>query len=158
MRLRESTIIAADATAVWPLLADPLLQADWNPKIVSIERERAGPVRHGERFEMLYRMGARENLSRVEVTAVQPFERVVFVHRMQGTSGEQVVEEAYEISPHGQSVRLVQTVDLTRAGIPWVAAVVVWVIHRFGRNAEKAYLARLRTLAERPVNGITLSG
>ena len=75
MQLRESTVILADAASVWPFLADPVLQADWNPKLVSIERERSGPVRFGERFEVIYRMSGRENHSRVEVTVARPLER-----------------------------------------------------------------------------------
>src|SRR3954462_4138194 len=98
MRLRESTIVAAEASDVWPFLADPVLQADWNPKVVSIDRERSGPVRLGERFEMIYRMSGRENQSRVEVTIAQPAERVAFLHRVKGKFAEQIVEESYEIS------------------------------------------------------------
>ena len=77
MRIRESIVISADAATVWPFLADPVMQAEWNPKVVSIDRERSGPVRFGERFEMIYRMSGRENHSRVEVTVAQPSERVV---------------------------------------------------------------------------------
>ncbi len=59
MRLRYSVIISADASAIWPFLADPVMQADGNPKVVSIERERSGPVRFNERFEVIYWMRGR---------------------------------------------------------------------------------------------------
>ena len=151
MRLRQSTFISADASAVWPLVADPVLQADWNPKVVSVGRERSGPVRAGERFEMIYRMSGRENESRVEVAVAQPPFRVVFVHRVAGKAGEQVVEESYEISPRASGgVEVVQTIDLTAAGIPWPIRLLIWFINRFGssRRGEEPYLDRLKRLAE----------
>ena len=152
MRIRESTIISADAAAVWPFVADPVMQAEWNPKVVSIGRERSGPVRFGERFEMIYRMSGRENQSRVEVTVARPPERVAFLHRVAGKSGEQIVEESYEISPHGDGVKVVQTIDLTRAGIAWPFRLLIWFINRFGFKTEESYLDRLRRLVEQPVS------
>jgi len=150
MRLHESVIISADAAAVWPFLADPVLQADWNPKVVSVDRARSGPVAFGERFEMIYLMSGRENQSRVEVTAVRPSERVVFLHRTAWKSTEQLVEESYEITPHGDGVKVVQTIDLTRAGIPGPFRLLIWFINRFGWNAEEPYLHRLKRLVEQP--------
>jgi hypothetical protein len=150
MRLRQSTIISANASAVWPFLADPVLQADWNPKVVSIDRERSGPVRLGERFDMIYRMSGREHQSRVQVRVAQPARHVVFLHRVAGKSSEQIVEESYEIVTRDDGVRVVQTIDLTRAGIPWPFRLLVWFIGRFGRNAEEPYLDRLKRLVEQP--------
>jgi hypothetical protein len=150
MRLRQSTIISANASAVWPYLADPVLQADWNPKVVSIDRERSGPVRFGERFGMIYRMSGRENQSRVEVTVAQPSECVAFLHRVKWKSAEQIVEESYEISSRGNGVKVVQTINLARAGIPWQFRLLIWFINRFGWNAEQPYLGRLKRLVERP--------
>ena len=150
MRFRQSAHIAADASAVWPYLADPLLQAEWNPKVVSIDRERSGPVRFGERFEMIYRMSGRENQSRVEVTVARPSERVAFLHRVAWKSAEQIVEESYEILSRGNGVKVVQTIDLTRAGIPWPFRLLMWFINRFGWNSEPPYLDRLKRLVEKP--------
>src|SRR5260221_358984 len=150
MRLRESTIIAADADAVWPFLADPALQADWNPKVVSVERKRSGPVQFGERFEMIYRMSGRDRHTLVEVMELQIAQRVVYFHRINGKSAERIVEEAYEISPDGDGVRVVQTIDLTRAGIPWLLRLFIGLIHRYGWSAEEPYLERLKHLVEPP--------
>ncbi len=150
MRLRESIIISADASAVWPFLADPVLQADWNPKVISVDRKRSGPVRYGERFKMIYRMSGGENESRVEVTAVRPSQKVVFVHHTTQKLVEQIVEEWYEISPHRIGVKVVQTIHLTRAGIPWPFRLLIWFISRFGWNAEEPYLDRLKRLIEQP--------
>jgi hypothetical protein len=148
MQLRESVIIAADASAVWPFLADPVLQADWNPKIVSIAREQSGPVRFGERFEMIYRMSGRERQSRVEITDLQPTQRLTFLHRHTWKSSEQIVQESYEISPTGDGVKVVQTIDLSQTGIPWPFRLLIGFIHRFGWNAQEPYLHRLKRLVE----------
>lgn len=153
MRLHQTILISADASVVWPYLADPLLQADWNPKVVSIDRERFGPVRFGERFEMIYRMSGRENQSRVEVTVAQPPARVVFLHRVVWKSSEQTVEECYEIVSRGSGVKVVQTIDLARAGIPWPFRLLIWFINRFGWNTEEPYLDRLKRLVEQPAHG-----
>ena len=147
---------------MWPFLADPVLQAGWNPKVVSVGRERSGPVRRGERFEMVYRMSGREKQSRVEVTAARPPRRVVFLHRTAWRSAEQVVEESYEIAPHRHGVKVVQTIDLARAGIPWPFRPLIWCLHRFGQRDEEAYLDRLKCLVERPAaagqTGIAANG
>lgn len=152
MRVRQSTLISADASAIWPFLADPVMQAEWNPKVVSIDRKRSGPVRLGERFEMIYRMRGRESQSRVEVTFAQAPQRVVFLYRVAWKSAEQIVEESYEMSPRGSGVNVVQTVDFSRAGIPWPFRLLMWFINRFGWNAEEPYLDRLRRLVEQPVS------
>ncbi len=148
MRLIESTIIDADANAVWPHVADPLLQSEWNPKIVSIARDRDGPVLKGERFEVIYRMSSRERETQVEVKTSQRPERVVFVHRMERQSKERFVEESYEITPHAGGVKVVQTIDLSHAGFPILLRPLIWFIHRFGWSAEEPYLDRLKNLLE----------
>jgi hypothetical protein len=150
MRLRECAIIWADASAVWPFLADPVLQADWNPKVVSVGRTRSGPVRFGERFEMIYVMSGRERRSRVEVTACRPLQRIVFLHRMVGDADGRVVEEAYDVVSHDNGVKVIQTIDLSRAGIPWLVRAVMWFISRFGWDAGESNFERLKRVVERP--------
>jgi hypothetical protein len=150
MRLRQSTIISGNALTVWPFLADPALQAEWNPKVLAVRRDRFGPVELGEQFEMLYRMSARDNYTRVEVVASVPSEHVCFVHRTMWKSIEQVVEEAYTVSPRRKGVKVVQTIDLSRAGIPWPLLLLIWSISRFGQPTEEPYLNRLKRLIERP--------
>jgi uncharacterized protein YndB with AHSA1/START domain len=150
MRLLDSVIIAAEAMEVWAFVADPALQKKWNPKIVEVMRERKGAVELGEKFEMVYRMSGQENHTRVEVTAADEGERVVFLHRSIWKSVERIVEEEYAITAHGAGVKVVQTIDFSRAGVPWLLRVVIWVITRFGTKVEKPYLWRLRELVDDP--------
>lgn len=150
MRLRESTLISADASAVWPFLADPVLHANWNPKVVSIDRDRSGAVRSGERFEMLYQMSGRERQNRVEVAVAEPPHRVAFRHLTATRSTEEIVDESYEILPCAAGVKVVRTIDLSRAGISWPVRMLIWFFHRFGSHAEEPYLHRLKRLVEQP--------
>jgi uncharacterized protein YndB with AHSA1/START domain len=149
--MRESVTIAADAQAVWPLVADPVEHARWNSKVVSIARDRNGPVTRGERFEMIYRMSGRDNTTRVEVSHCQPPRSVVFRHRTQWRGREQISEEKYEIEPlaHGaKGVKLTQTLDVSRA-VPWWASALIRFINRFGSRQGTSNLERLRDLVER---------
>jgi uncharacterized protein YndB with AHSA1/START domain len=145
--MRESVIIAADAQAVWPLIADPVEHARWNDKVISIGRERNGPVTRGERFEMIYRMKGRDNTTRVEVTHCQRERCVVFRHRTGWRGHEQVSDEKYEIEPIAHGVRLTQTIDLSRA-VPGWALALIWLINRFGSRRGTSNLQRLSSLVQ----------
>jgi len=148
MKLRQSTEIATTASEVWPYLADPLMQAEWNPKIVSIDRKASGLLRTGETFQMIYRMSGKAHMSRVEITEARFVERLVLVHHISRKSTEQRVEESYEITPLENGVRIVQTLDLRQSGIPFPLRLLIGFIHRVGRDTEEPYLERLKQLAE----------
>jgi uncharacterized protein YndB with AHSA1/START domain len=145
--VRESIDIAADAQAVWPLVADPAQHARWNEKVVSICRERKGPVTRGERFEMTYRVKGGESTTRVEVLECRPPHSVLFRHRTEWRGGEQISDEKYEIERIAHSVRLTQTIDFSQA-LPGWAVVLLRIISRLGSKVGKSNLQGLRDLAE----------
>jgi len=151
MRFQQSTIIAAKLSEVWPFVADPLLQAEWNPKLVSMDRSGTGPVRCGERFRMIYRMSGRDNVSRVEVTESTFPERVVFRHDISIKSKEQTIRESYDLTPLDDGVRIVQTLEMSLAGIPLPLRICMWLVHHVGRDTEEPYLDRLRARMEQLV-------
>jgi hypothetical protein len=99
---------------------------------------------------MIYRMSGRDRESKVEVTALEPSQRIVFRHQMTWKSRQQFVEEQYQLEPCNPGVRVTQIIDLRRAGIPCPFRVLIWCIARFGSSAEPSYLSRLRDLAEQP--------
>jgi len=148
MKIRQNTFIAAAALDVWPFVADPLLQAEWNPNVVSIDRVGSGPVRAGETFRMIYRMSGRDKPSRVEIAEAAPAERVVFLHHFGMESFGQTVAVAFGITPHGEGVKVVQTVDLHPTGLPFPIRILLWFIHRVGRDTEMPHLERLRRIVE----------
>lgn len=150
MRMTESILIAADIATVWPWVADPVAHAEWNPKIVSIGRDRNGPVVTGERFEMSARIGTgrdREKLSRVEVVRVVPPTTVTFRHESAGRDGSGVIEDAYALEPEAGGTRLTQTVAVTIS--PWWAHLLVSFIARFGTSVDASPLENLKRCIER---------
>lgn len=148
MKLRQSITIAADPAGVWPYLIDPVLQAAWNPKIVSIDRDVDGPVEIGDRFTMLYRMSGKDNLSQVEVTQVVPNERLVFQHRLALDKGEQQAEEIFELTPERNGTALTHTINLSDTGIPLPFRILIWLIMRFGKDVGPKYLETLKQMIE----------
>lgn len=150
MKLRESVVIAAAAEDVWPWVADPVLQAGWNPKIVEVNRDAKGLACLGEKFSVVYRMRGRETKSLVEVTRCQPPLSIAFQHSQ---DDRHVVEELYTIEPCAKGSRLLQTIDLSRAAVPWPFRVIMWLINRLGRPQGQPYLDRLRELVEQSAAG-----
>lgn len=148
MKLRESIDIAAEPIAVWPLVSDPVRMAEWNPKIVAVDRASNQPVRVGERYSMIYTMSGREQTSDVEVVAAQPPVTVTFRNYATPATRPGFVDESYDLTFRGSSTRVVQTIDLRRSGIPWLFRVLMWLIHRYGWSNEASYLERLKRAVE----------
>jgi len=152
MILRDSILIAADAAIVWPWVADPSRHAQWNHHVVSVDRRREGPVHFQERFDMVYRLSASERLSHVEVTECEPNEKVAFSHRIvderNGRRTEQYVVEHYTLTPQRGGVLVKQSVDLSRAGVPWWFNVLARLIRVFGERSGPDLLGTLKRLAE----------
>ena len=146
--LRQSIVLLASADRAWSLIADPIQQAEWNPHIVSIDRDRAGPAILGEQFATLYQLNGRESESHVEVTKCDPLREIVFRHRTSWKNSDSIVEEAFLISEFGDGVRVVQTIDLSLAGILWPVRACIWLVNRIGWSAEEPQLHRLKRLAE----------
>jgi uncharacterized protein YndB with AHSA1/START domain len=82
MTLREKITIHAAPEAVWSLVADPARAAEWNPKIVSVGRDRSGPLQMGERFRVVYRMSGRDTEAEAAVIDQQEPSLLVIQYRM----------------------------------------------------------------------------
>jgi uncharacterized protein YndB with AHSA1/START domain len=146
MRRTESILIAAAPEVVWPLVADPVMHGDWNPKVVSVGRENAGVVTAGERFEIVARLNDRDRTIRAEVTRVEAPTVVTFLHHRSGEDGASSAEESYTLTPEANGTRLTQTVTI--AGLPWWADLIARFLSRLGTPMGPSPLATLRTLAE----------
>lgn len=148
MKLVDAIEIDAAVTDVWPLVADPARHPQWNEKARAVTRDRSGPVSLGEQFEMTYAMSGRENISRVEVTDLQPSERAEFSHTIDDGRRVQRVVERYELQSQRDGTQLTQTVDMSGAGIPWLLKPLVWLITRIGKPQGETVLERLKRIAE----------
>lgn len=151
MKLRDSIVIAAPAEQVWPLVADPAVQAGWNPKIVAVDRRRSGPATLGEQFQISYRMSRQQVEYRTSVIECEPWRCIAFRHLQYWKQAESIIVERYELLERSAGVRLKQSVDLAQSGMPWPFQFLFWFVHQFGRATEKPYLVRLRELAQAPL-------
>lgn len=148
MLLKQQTTIHAEPHAVWGYLCDPVLQALWNPKVVSIDRDADGPVYEGERFEMMYRMSSQEQLSRVRVAVFRPDEQLVFEHTTEIGQNTLVVTEAYDLKDVSSGTHLRQTIDMPTTGIPWPFRIVIWLVTRLGKDVQEPTLDTLKRIIE----------
>ena len=151
MLIRQSIRIAAAPEIIWNLVADPVLQANWNCAVVAVDRPRSGPVQVGERYAMIYAVNGQDRPCQIEVLASLRPQRVVFCNQMTWKNTTRIVEEAYDISPDRAGSRVVQSVDLSRAAIPWFARAIIWLLSRLGYRVGPDPLQKLKRLAEAPV-------
>jgi uncharacterized protein YndB with AHSA1/START domain len=131
MSLVERIVIAVPPERVWPLIADPVLMAGWNRKIVSIERQGSGPVGRGERMEILYRMSGRERILKVEVVEIEPLREMTWRHNF-GEDPKRYALERYALKARGAGTCVEQHLDLRHAGLPWWVRVLMAFLWRFG--------------------------
>ena len=82
MKINENIKITAPPEAVWPYVADPILMASWNDKIVDVQRDADQPVRLNEQFTVTYRMNQKDSPSQVRVTTCEPGQLVEFEHTL----------------------------------------------------------------------------
>jgi uncharacterized protein YndB with AHSA1/START domain len=148
MRTSEHVIIAATAQDVWPCLADPQWHAEWNPKVVTVERSDSGVVRRGERFRMAYRLTRAGKLHDVEVTEFDPPRRITFLHRISSKGMQQRAAESYEIIPCDGGVEVRMEIDMTLNGVGWGWRALIWFINRFGKPTGESPLLKLKQLIE----------
>lgn len=148
MKIKEQIDIQAQPSQVWPFLVDPVIQAAWNPKIISIDRAHDGPVTVGESFQMIAKMSGKESTSHVEVTEVLPDERLAFLHRVTGDTFEQVVTETFTLRPKANATRVSQVIDLSRTRLPWWVKPIIWLVMTFGKPMGEPPLAKLKQMIE----------
>jgi Polyketide cyclase / dehydrase and lipid transport len=148
MTLRERIRIRAAWDRIWPLIADPVRMADWNPKVVSVDRDSPRTLRPGERFRLLYRMGGRHRASNAEVIECLEPRELVIRHHCVWKSIDRYADERYSLRSSPDTTHLTQEIDITGSGVPFPLQVLAWLIHRVGEPIGKPHLATLKELAE----------
>ena len=151
MHIKSNTVIQATPEQVWPFLADPIIQAAWNPKIISIERATDSPVKTGETYTMIATMSGRENTSQVEVIDVSEPGQLVFRHHVSNPGREFKVTETFTISPTRKGTRVTHAIDLSQAGIPKILLLLISFLTRLGKSTGLPYLDQLRAMIESEV-------
>lgn len=153
MTLRERITIQAPPEAVWPWIADPVRVAEWNPKLVAIDRERAGPLRPGERFRDLFRLGGRDRESVCEVIDSREPSELVVRHRPVRWPEDRYVDERCRLHAAGAGTRFTQEIDLSHSGIARLLQLLMWVIHCTGMPVGKRHMESLKELVENRCDG-----
>ncbi|MEM7625210.1 MAG: SRPBCC family protein [Planctomycetota bacterium] len=144
MKITEEIIVEATPENVWPYVADPLLMSAWNGKVVEVQRASTALVKRGETFSMTYRMMRNRNERHdIEVVACDP-PRVVEYRYLTGTQGKTLATvERYDLAPVEGGVRVVQTMDLSEAGISWYFWLLIKIIMRLGESEGPDSLEKL---------------
>lgn len=148
-KIRESILIGAKAEEIWPFVADPLLQKEWNPKIVSIERRHSGPVKYGERYSMMFQMGSTPVETQTEVIECDMYQNLTLEHSSVWKGKEQFVTVNFLLTSSDNYVRVTQSIDFSRSHIPLIFRIAMWVINRLGKPVGRTNLEDLRKLVER---------
>jgi hypothetical protein len=123
--------------------------AEWNPKLLSVERAGAGPLQLGERFGELYRMAGRDRATECEVVELQHPSILVIRHRLAEWSLDRYVLERYRLEQVHGSTRVVQEIDVAQSGISWPMQLLLWILHLTGEPTGTRYLVTLKEIVER---------
>ncbi|MBK7978314.1 MAG: SRPBCC family protein [Deltaproteobacteria bacterium] len=130
--LREATTLAAPPEAVWRVLAEPARRGEWNDKIVRVERRRSGAPVVGERYRLRYRLSGREREMEAEVVVCEA-PRLLAVREHAPGDPERAVVVTWRLDADGAGTRISQEVDVTRAPIPGVVKLLMWIVSRTGK-------------------------
>lgn len=148
MRIRESTTIHATAAEVWPYIADPEWMAQWNPKIIEIEREWTGPVVLGEHYRITYRLKNRTETPDAEVIVCNSPHELTIRMQLDDRGIRREATETYVLEENEGQTKVVQTIDLSRTRIPFIFRMLIKLIYTFGKPQGKPYLQALKELVE----------
>ena len=154
MHIKGQIDINATPDQVWPFLVDPVLQASWNPKILSIQsidRPMDGPVTVGETYTMVVAMSGKESTSRVHVIEVDRPLRLVFLHHFDEQDEKIVVTETFSVQPRRRGTRVKHTIDLSQTGISKPFLILISLVTRLGKSIGGPYLDRLKKMIEAEV-------
>jgi uncharacterized protein YndB with AHSA1/START domain len=148
MHLTDSIVIRAAPDDVWAALDDEQFLREWNPKVVDVSGASAGPRRVGYQYQLTFEMKGRRSRMRAVVVERRPPTQLAIRLEPFDRRGPTATER-YALAPDGDGrTRLVQTIDLSPAGVPLWARAMIWLVTRVGTPVEKPYLARLKELVE----------
>src|SRR6185295_18121944 len=107
----EQIDIAAPVEVVWPLVADPVRMATWQPKIASVTPITAGEPRVGARYRIVFRMNRREQPFNSTIEKFESPVRVVLLHE---GHKDRRVRETFDLAPtEGGQTNLRHEIDLS---------------------------------------------
>jgi hypothetical protein len=147
MKLRDSINIRASAQQIWPHISDPVLMAEWNPKISNIKRNSNGPVHLGESFSMTFTMSSKPRESTVDVIECQEPYHLVLRHKHIDMLLH-YMDVSFQLTGIDEHSRLIQIMDFSHSGIPLIFQILIWITHKIGKPTGKPYLQILKEKIE----------
>lgn len=146
MHLSESILLDHPPHIIWPLVADPLLQSRWNPKLISLDREASGPVQAGEQYNELVKITRRspDKLVHTHVLVSEPPHLLVLEHILDKPAPIQVTHVSIELKPVGQGTQVTLSTRMDLAGVPWWVRWLIRTIMTLGSRSEPGLLQHLR--------------
>ncbi len=148
MKLVSSKTFNVPAGDLWVVIHEPANMPAWNSKCISATSTNGGGL--GSQFEATFSMGTTPQETKGEVVAWEYQKKIEFRYLFESntdTKETKSVDETYEITALGESrSKLTQVIDLSNAGFPWWAKLLMSIIGRFGRSTSPGPLEGIEEL------------
>ena len=146
MKIISSKTFNVPAGDLWIVIHEPANMPAWNEKCVSASSTNGGGI--GSRFEASFSLGTSVQKTKGEVVAWDYQKQIEFRYLFESETKEMnSVDETYTITELGENrTKLKHVVDLSNAGFPWWARLLMSVIGRLGRSAGPGPLEGIEEL------------
>ena len=148
MRFTEQINIDTTPKQVWPFLADPVLQAAWNSKIILISRPHEGLVITDETYGMTNTHSNTQRETEVHVVEVIDAQQLTFEYRSVKADSALVVIDTFTLTPTDSGTRVEQTIDLSKSAFPWPVRLLVRFVMKFGKRTNASQFIGLKQMVE----------
>ena len=152
MNIVSSKIFNAPAGDLWIVIHEPANMPAWNPKCLSASSTNGGGL--GSAFEASFNMGNNIQATEGEVVTWEFERKIEFRYQFESDSKElKSVDETYVITVLGDGrSKLEHVIDLSNAGLPWWARILVNLVSRFGRSTGPGPLEGIEELLNPPTS------
>ena len=146
MKITSSKLFDVPAGDLWVVIHDPANMPAWNTKCISATSTDGGEL--GSTFEASFSMGTNVQETKGEIVAWEYQKKIEFRYLFESATKEmKSVTETYLITSMGEGrSKLKQVIDLSNAGFPWWAKLLMNVISRFGRSTGPGPLEGIEEL------------
>lgn len=146
MKLVSSKTFNVPAGDLWVVIHEPANMPAWNSKCLNATSTNGGGL--GSKFEATFAMGSTPQETKGEVVAWEYQKKIEFRYSFESDSEKmRSVDETYLIEDLGEGrSELKQVIDLSDAGLPWWARMLMRVVGRLGRSAGPGPLEGIEEL------------
>lgn len=116
----------------------------WNPKCVSSEALRIWGA--GQKFKITFEMNGKRKDAYGTIVEYTENRLIHFRYTYNEPDKTGTVDEIFELFPKGEKTKITHTVDLSGAGFPPWAKILISMISRFGRKVGTGSLDEIASL------------